>query len=101
MRMVYINFNVGILPDVKKQIAEMKIEDYQIFDRVLSKNKKGDPKFDTPVWPGYNTAVFIPMTDSEKLKELFQWIQSFNQSVTNDDELISACSWEMDHYIYN
>ncbi len=34
-----------------------EVNDYQVADRIIAKNVKGAPRFDTPVWPGYNVSV--------------------------------------------
>jgi hypothetical protein len=100
MKMVYANFNVSTLPAVVKILDENGVDDYQIVDHALSKNRKGDPRLDTSVWPGYNTLAFIPFADEDKARDIIQKFREFNKKVYTEAEIITACMWGIDEYLF-
>jgi hypothetical protein len=79
-----------------------EVNDYQISDRVIAKNAKGAPRFDTPIWPGYNVNITMQFSNNEKAEKIIDLLRIFNkESVNNNDELITVCSWETDNYFFD
>jgi hypothetical protein len=79
-----------------------EVNDYQIADKIISRSVKGDPRFDTAVWPGYNVNITMQITDNRKSAEILEILKSFNKENTaNTDELLTVCSWEMDNYFFD
>lgn len=101
MKMVYANFNVSTLPDILKILDENKVQDYQIVDHALSRNRKGRPRLDTPVWPGYNTIAFIPFKDEKNAEKIISLFKEHNKKVFTDEELITCCVWDFDRYVFD
>ncbi|PID29988.1 MAG: hypothetical protein CR982_01770 [Candidatus Cloacimonadota bacterium] len=100
MKMLYINCNISVLQELIKILDSSKIKSYQIIENVKSLNRAGDPRFDTAVWPGYDGVVFVPLKNSDNKKIVFDKIREYNSKILNADEKISACSFDIDDYIF-
>jgi hypothetical protein len=80
-------------------IDEHEITGYQVTDKVIARSPKGAPRYDTPVWPGYNVIITIQTNDDEKASELIKKLKTFNKEAAGtDDELLTVCAWGMDSY---
>jgi hypothetical protein len=79
-----------------------EVNDYQVTDKVIAKSVFGDPRFDTAVWPGYNVIITTQITDDSKASMILSTLRKFNkENAANPDELLSVCSWEMEHYFFD
>lgn len=94
--MIYISCNVSTLESIKEILDAEKIASYQIFEQVLSKNPVAAPRFNDPVWPGYNSVFMIPLNNENQARSLLQSLKDYNKNTKNKAELISVCSWKMD-----
>ncbi|MBU8892964.1 MAG: hypothetical protein KOO66_09305 [Bacteroidales bacterium] len=101
MKMLYVTCNVSVREPLIKLLEENNIKDYQIADQVTARSVKGDPRFNTAVWPGYNTAIFMQFSDDKRAGEIMKLIREFNKAAFNVNELITACSWTLDDYFYD
>lgn len=101
MKMVYITCNVSVREPLIKLLEDNKIRDYQIVEEVIAKNIKGDPRLNTAVWPGHNASIFMQFSDDNRAKEIMQLVREFNQKAFNENELVTACSWNLDEYFYD
>lgn len=99
--MVYITCNVSVREPLIKLLEDNKIRDYQIVEEVIAKNIKGDPRLNTAVWPGHNASIFMQFSDDNRAKEIMQLVREFNQKAFNENELVTACSWNLDEYFYD
>lgn len=100
MKMVYCTCNVSILEDLLNVLEEQNISDYQIYDKVRAKNRKGSPRLDNAVWPGHNSSVMMQIRDEEKVKALAQAVKTMNDNAINDNELVIFCSWTIDDFFF-
>ena len=100
MKMVYCTCNVSILEDLLHVLEEQNISDYQIYDKVRAKNRKGSPRLDNAVWPGHNATVMMQIQDKEKVSSLAEAIKAMNNNAINDNELVTFCSWALDEYFF-
>lgn len=100
MKLIYVTCNVSVRDPLLKMLENNNIKDYQVIEQVTAKSVKGEPRFNTAVWPGYNSSIFMQFSDDNRAKEIMQLIKDFNKSVFNDNELITACSWTLDDYFY-
>lgn len=98
--MVYCTCNVSVLEDLKGLLDNNNIRDYQVIERVTAKNKTGVPRFDTPVWPGYNSSVIMQISEEDKIHKLIEAIREFNRNVLHEDELVTVCTWKLEDYFY-
>lgn len=99
--MIYCSCNISILEQVVEIIDSFQIQDYQIIDPVLSHNSLADPRLNTAVWPGYNASLILQVREQEKANQLIQKLRDFNHSAANVSEVLTACSWTIDDYIYD
>ena len=99
--MLYVTCNVSVREPLLKLLEENNIKDYQVVDQVTARSIKGDPRFNTAVWPGYNTAIFMQFSDDKRAGEIMKLIREFNKAAFNVNELITACSWTLDDYFYD
>jgi len=99
--MIYCTCNVSVLEQLTELLEKCNIRDFQIFNMVTAKNKKGDPRFNNPVWPGYNSSVLMQVSEENKVIKVIQSITEHNKSVINEDELITVCTWKLDDYFYD
>jgi len=76
------------------------ISDYQVIEKSTAKNRLGDPRFDTPVWPGYNSIILMQIIDDAKASKIMQAIRDSNVAAINDAEMVTACMWTLDDYCY-
>jgi len=81
-------------------LEENSIKDYQLVEQVIAKSVKGEPRFNTSVWPGYNCSVFMQFSNDNRAKEIMIKIKDFNKNAYNENELVTACSWTLDDYFY-
>jgi len=98
--MIYLTCNVSIKEALLKMLEENDVKDYQVIDEVIAKSVKGEPRFNTAVWPGYNSSIFMQFSDDNRAKDLMQKIKDLNKNAFNENELITACSWTLDDYFY-
>lgn len=101
MKMIYCTCNISVLDEVKNLLDEQNVSDYQVIEKVTVKNRIGDPRYDTPVWPGYNALVLLQVGDEAKVQRVITAIRSYNKQVFNHDELITVCTWTIDDYYYD
>lgn len=101
MKMIYCTFNISILEAVIAKLEAMNVKEYQVVDHVTAKSIKSNPRFDNPVWPGYNASIFMQIQDDIKAKKIIQEIHNFNKNAFNQDELVTCCSWIIDDYFYD
>lgn len=101
MNVIYCTCNISVQERLLEMIEECNIREYQVIDQVKAKNRKTDPRFNDPVWPGYNSAVFMQVKDSEKLELLAKKVKEFNTNAFNNAELITFCAWPLSYYFFD
>jgi len=82
-------------------IEENGMNAFQVCEGVTARSPKGAPRFDTPVWPGYNVVITIQADNDDKASVLIEKFKLFNSEIAGtDDELLTVCSWNMEsHFI--
>lgn len=100
MKMIYITCNVSVREPLLKMLEENSVKDYQVIEQLTSKNIKGDPRFNTAVWPGYSSAVLMQFSNDKRAQQIITKLKEFNQNTFSDNELITVCSWSLDDYFY-
>ncbi len=101
MQMIYCTCNVNVLGELIDLVEKCNVHDYQVIDRVIAKNRKGAPRYNTPVWPGYNAILLIQVNEEEKVKEILRTVRGKNAESINDEELITVCTWKIDDYFFD
>lgn len=91
-----------MLERVTNLLEVNEVNDYQVADKIIAKNIKGDPRFDTAVWPGYNVTITMQITDDSKSDMILEILRKYNKENTaSTDELLTVCSWKMDNYFFD
>ena len=101
MKMIYLTCNISILSEVIKILEENQVRDFQVIKEATGRSVKGNPRLNTPVWPGYNAVVIMPIPDDEKANSIINIFKKFNKKTFNEDELITCCSWSLENYFYD
>jgi hypothetical protein len=95
MKMIYCSCDISMLEVLLLKLDEVGAPEYQVIDHVTVKNRRGEPRFNTAVWPGYNAIVMVP-SENELATKIIKEIASMNLSVVNENELITTMSWSLD-----
>jgi len=93
MKMVYCIFNVSVAEEMRKILDKVDAQNYQIIDNVLAKTENSDPRFNTPVWPGFDRVATIQM---EEISELVAEIKAYNSSEEDANEQILVYAWDIE-----
>lgn len=101
MKMIYCSCNISVLEQIVEILDALQIHDYQIIDQILSRNRMSDPRLNTAVWPGYNASILMQIREEDKIKLLMDKLRQFNRSAFNASEMLTACSWPIDDYIFD
>ncbi|MCK4956959.1 MAG: hypothetical protein KAS49_04940 [Candidatus Cloacimonetes bacterium] len=99
MKMIYCNCNVSILEELLDIFQELKIANYQVIEKSIGKDLSGEPRLDSPIWPGYSSQITTQI-DEITTDKLMQLIKKFNASALNNNEIITLVSWKIEDYIY-
>ena len=101
MKIVYCTCNVSVLETLQELMNSLEIKSYQIIDRVLAKNMLGDNRFDTAVWPSYNSSLIMQITDDQKAAQVMNAIRQLNKKAFNQNELVIAAMWTVDDFCFD
>jgi hypothetical protein len=102
MKFVYCTCSVSVSERVVAILEENGVNDYQMADNVIARSVVGNPRFNTPVWPGYNVVITMQFSNDERAGEILDILRQFNSATAfNDDEMLTVCSWKMDDYFFN
>ena len=72
MKFIYITCNVSMLETVTVLLQNKKIANYQVIEKVAAVSSFDEPRQDTAVWPGYNSALLVQEADEERARELMK-----------------------------
>ena len=101
MKMIYCTCNVSVIEGLQELLDKCHVQDYQIIDQVIARNEKGEPRFNTPIWPGYNSIALMQVSEEEKVRRVIMAIREYNRSVVTDDELITVCTWNLEECLFD
>jgi len=99
MKIIYCTFNVSIREPLIQLLEENGVQEYQLIEEVLARPLKAMPRFNTPVWPGYNSALIMQFREDQEARNMLDIIKEYNKKAYNENELITACMWTLDDYI--
>ena len=77
MKMVLLNYYVGMDDEVKEILTALGVSAYTRFPEVEGRLSGGEPREGSHVWPGSNSALFV-VADDAVADSLVQRIESFN-----------------------
>jgi len=74
MDLYWIFYDASFDEDVMETLETCCVTGFTKWDRVLGKGPHAVPKMDNAVWPGYNCAMFVAVSDKESdhLRESLQ-----------------------------
>jgi len=98
MKIVYCTFNVSVREPLTKLLEEKNVQEYQLIEEVLARPLKAMPRFNTPVWPGYNSALIMQFRDDQQANNILEVVKEFNRNAYNENEHVTACMWTLDAY---
>ncbi|MDA3912192.1 MAG: hypothetical protein PF448_12630 [Bacteroidales bacterium] len=98
MKLIYCTFNVTIQETLLKKLTAEGVKSYQLFEGVKVKPAIGNPRLDTAVWPGYNSAIIMQFEDENQAKKVIDVLKSMNENAISPEELITASMLPMDAY---
>jgi len=80
MKLVVMNYYIGMHLDVKEMLDKLGLCTYTRVPEVEGRISCGEPREDSHVWPGSNSAMFV-WVDDPQAEELLSAIESFNEKV--------------------
>lgn len=98
MKIIYSCINVSFLNDYLEALQNLGFKEYQVFEQVLTMTMKGTPRMNTSVWPGYSSVVIIQCFQDNMLKSYFNFVESWNNEKTMEDEKISFFVFETSYF---
>ncbi len=99
--MIYCTCNISVQDTILEIIEDCNIREYQVIDQVKAKNKIANPRFNDPVWPGYNSAIMMQVKEDQKVERLAAQLKEFNSTAFNKAELVTFCTWPLTHYFFD
>lgn len=63
MKMILFVYNTPLEKEIMAGLAAAGIHCYTKWEKVLGAGKSSDPRLDTTVWPGYNSALLVYCED--------------------------------------
>ncbi|NSW94545.1 MAG: hypothetical protein HPY62_07540 [Bacteroidales bacterium] len=102
MKFIFCTCNISMMDQVTQLLDKNGVTSYQITDKVISRNEKGTPRFDTAVWPGYNVNITMQISSDDKADTIIALLRKFNKEMAfSDEELLTVCSMKMDNYFFD
>lgn len=98
---IYCTCNISVLEELKEIAGLLEVHDFQIIDQVIAQSRKGEPRLNTPIWPGYNAVMMLQIQEVEKVKQFISLVKGHNQNSLNEDELITIFTWNIENYIFD
>lgn len=88
MKLVLMTYYVGMDNEVKEILGELGICTYTRFPDVEGRISCGEPRENSHVWPGSNSALFV-VVDDDQAERLVQRIETFNAAARGEG--VDAC----------
>lgn len=66
MKLLFITYDADLDDDVMEMLDSLGVNGFTKWDKVLGKGKNSEPKLDTSVWPGFNCAVAVVISDDDQ-----------------------------------
>lgn len=63
MRFLFVIYDVAYDEDIMAIISGCSVTGFTKWEKVLGKGPNSEPKMDTAVWPGFNCAVGVGVTE--------------------------------------
>ena len=80
MKLVVMNYYIGMHLDVKEMLERLSVCTYTRFPEVEGRISCGEPRENSHVWPGSNSVMFV-WVDDPTAEKLLSAVESFNKTV--------------------
>ena len=77
MKMVFLNYYVGIDDEVREILAALEVSNYTLFPEVEGRISGGEPRERTHVWPGSNSTMIV-VVEEGVADSLVRKVEEFN-----------------------
>lgn len=77
MKMVFLNYYVGIDDEVKEILTALEVSNYTRFPEVEGRISRGEPREKTHVWPGSNSTMLV-VVEEGVADSLVRKVEEFN-----------------------
>ena len=83
MKMVFLNYYVGVDDEVKEILAELRICTYMRFPEVEGRISCGEPREGSHVWPGSNSTMLV-VVEEGVADSLVRKVEEFNAAAPGE-----------------
>lgn len=102
MKFIFCSCNISMKEQVLSILEDSMVESYQVADMIISRCAKGSPRFNTPVWPGYNVNITMQITDHNRAEQIIALLKAVNDEPDrNPEEMLTVCSWDMNNCFFD
>ncbi|HEC68253.1 MAG TPA: transcriptional regulator [Candidatus Desulfofervidus auxilii] len=81
MKAILIFYHVEYDEDLMAILEKTGIKCYSKLERVLGKGKHSEPRLDTSVWPGFNSALIIATEEEEKREKFLEELKKYTNKL--------------------
>ncbi len=94
-KLIMLTCNVSAKDEILGILETLKVDNFQIIEPVTGRMPLGDPRMNTPIWPGYSVTILIS-GDAELVAGIQTEIENYNNQAYTDDEHAFLLSWDSD-----
>jgi len=81
MKAILIFYHVEYHEDLMTILEKTGIKAYSRLERVLGNGKTSNPRLDTFVWPGFNSALIIGIEEQEKREKFLEELKKYSDNL--------------------
>jgi hypothetical protein len=96
MKMILFVYNAPLEEEIMAGLGAANIHYYTKWEKVLGTGKSSDPRMDTNVWPGYNSALLIYCED-QQLANIKETLKNMKKKLPKGS--VSAYVWPLEEVI--
>lgn len=96
MKMILFVYNAPLEEEIMAGLGTADIHYYTKWEKVLGTGKSSDPRLDTNVWPGYNSALLIYCEDA-CMGNIKETIKNIKKKMPKGS--VSAYVWPLEEVI--
>jgi len=96
MKMILFVYNAPLEKEIMTGLSAADIHYYTKWEKVLGTGKSSDPRLDTTVWPGYNSALLIYCED-QCMSKIKDTIKELKKKLPKGS--VSAYVWPLEEVI--
>lgn len=96
MKLILFVYNAPLEVEIMEGLSAAGINYYTKWEKVLGTGKSSDPRLDTNVWPGYNSALLIYCED-QCMANIKETIKEIKKKMPKGS--VSAYVWPLEEVI--